>query len=290
MGSDDGAASRERDTTVGSTSGTWRPFVIFTVATLGFSWSLWALLVFQVVPTGVTVPLIILGGFGPAAGAVVAVRLSGASVRGWLCSNLRVRLPARWYAYALVLPPAFVGLGGVVYATVFGGSLGLDTGVPSWAYPLGLAFVFFLGGGQEEFGWRAFAQPALQEHRSALAASLLVGVVWTMWHLPLFLVPGSSQAGLPPGAYAAGVLATSVVLAWLYNSTRSVLVPMLFHTGVNTAGGFFPAGGGEVLRTLPGYGSYALVLVAVYGAGTLAGRPRATLSVGPDGSTPPQSG
>jgi membrane protease YdiL (CAAX protease family) len=166
-----------------------------------------------------TVPLIILGGFGSFMGAVVTLRLTGRRIRRWLRSNLRYRIPLRWYVLALALPPVFIVSAGVVYVTFFGASYAF-AGVPAlWLFPLGLGVTFFLGGGQEELGWRGFAQPALQEGLSAFTASLLVGVVWFVWHLPLFFVPGSSQAGLPVVPYAVGVIATAVVLGWLYNTT-----------------------------------------------------------------------
>jgi membrane protease YdiL (CAAX protease family) len=110
-------------------------------------------------------------------------------------------------------------------------------------------------------------------------------MVWAVWHLPLFLLPGSGQSDLPIGPYVVAVLAISIVLAWLYNASGSVLVPMLFHGGINPIAAYFPTGGIDAVGTLTGYGSYALVLLGAvvvllgtYGPGQLADRPRVTLS------------
>ncbi|MFC7228456.1 CPBP family intramembrane metalloprotease [Salinirubellus salinus] len=267
-----------------SVTGHWRVFGVFVVGTLAFSWGLWTLLLFAVVPSSATVPLIMLGGFGPFVGALLALRLTGRSVRTWLRSNLHYRIPVRWYVLAVLLPPLLIVVSSVVYVTAFGGTYALDELVPVWTFGLGLVLTFFLGGGQEELGWRGFAQPALQDGVSALGASLLVGVVWFVWHVPLFFVPGSSQAGVPMLPYAAGVLATAVVLGWLYNATGSLLVPWLYHASVNPAATYFLAGV-EVLRTPAGYGTYAVLvgLVAValvvhYGSTDLAARARVRLA------------
>jgi len=84
----------------------------------------------------------------------------------------------------------------------------------------------------EELGWRGYVQPRLQAERSALTASVIVGVMHTAWHLPLFLVPGSDQsrANIPFAAFLLSVIALNVLMAWLYNSTRgSVVIAMIFH-------------------------------------------------------------
>ena len=262
-----------------------RTFAVFVVGTLTFSWGLWGLLLLNLVPSSATGALVRIGGFGPFVGALIALLVSGCSIHEWLRSNLRVRLPARWYAYALVLPPLFIMVAGLIHATLFGASIDLGALNPLWFYPIAVVVVFFVGGGQEELGWRAFALPALQERFSALIASLTVGVVWAVWHLPLFLLPGSGQSDLPLGLYAVAVLAISIVLAWLYNASKSVLVPMLFHGGINPIAAYFPTGGVDAVGTLTGYGSYVLVLLGavvvllrIYGSRRLAGCPRVTLA------------
>ncbi|RLM53443.1 CPBP family intramembrane metalloprotease [Halobellus sp. Atlit-31R] len=259
-------------------------FALFVTGTLTFSWGLWILPLLGIVPSSSMGVLARVGGFGPFVGALVALTAEGRSIRMWLRSNIRIQIPARWYASALVLPPLLVVAAGVVHVALFGARLELDAINPLWVYPVAVVVVFLIGGGQEELGWRAFALPALQTRYSAVTASLGVGAVWALWHLPLFFIPGSPQQQLPVGPYVAAVLAASVVLTWLYNSSESVLIPMLFHGGLNPIAAYFPTGGTEAIGTVTGYGSYALVLfgtvvvlLAVYDPRDLANGGRITM-------------
>jgi uncharacterized protein len=94
----------------------------------------------------------------------------------------------------------------------------------------------------EELGWRGYVLDRLQEKQSALVSSLILGVVWSLWHLPLFFVPGSYQAGLGVGTLAfwlfmIGVVPLNLPFTWIYNNTnRSTLAVILFHSMVNITG------------------------------------------------------
>ena len=253
-----------RRSTTGELFKSSHPFVRFTLLTYLFSWSVWTVMAIGILPESFNPILGRLGGFGPLVGALGVLWLSERSIRKWAKSNLKVRLRFRWYGYALLLPVLLIAAGGIVHALLFGGTLGLGSLPPFWAYPINLLIVFFIGGGQEEFGWRGFALPAAQGHLSALLSSLLVGVVWACWHLPLFLLPNTLQGNLPMIPYLIAVVGLSVILTWLYNSSGgSVLIPMVFHAGINPIGAYFPTGGVEVVMTTAGYGSYAIVVVAV---------------------------
>lgn len=183
------------------------------------------------------------GAFGPMVAAALVTWAGGGSVRAWAAPILDWRVRPRWYLLALGLP-LLLAVGSVAVVLALAG-VPLEPSVLAERlpmYPVAFVFVLLVGGGQEEPGWRGFALPRLQRRYSALAASLVIGAVWAVWHAPLFAV------GLPRNAsgnfllYAALVVGLSVLLTWCYNGTDgSVLLAMLFHAGVNAAGGLLPA-------------------------------------------------
>jgi hypothetical protein len=86
----------------------------------------------------------------------------------------------------------------------------------------------------EEIGWRGYALPRLQSRRTALMASLVLGTLHALWHLPLWLNGDpDNQLGLYP-AFVIQVIAVAVIYTWLYNGTKgSLLLAVLFHTALN---------------------------------------------------------
>jgi membrane protease YdiL (CAAX protease family) len=89
-----------------------------------------------------------------------------------------------------------------------------------------------LGPLSEEIGWRGYALGRLQTRWNALTSSLIVGLVWALWHLPLFMMVGSSyhELGLPFISFLAGIMANSVLYTWLYNNTKqSIWSAILLH-------------------------------------------------------------
>ena len=86
----------------------------------------------------------------------------------------------------------------------------------------------------EEIGWRGYVLPRLQSKMSALSAALIIGPIWALWHLPLWL---TGEPGRTPTLYAGfvvSVIALSVVLTWVYNSTGgSLLFVVLLHATYN---------------------------------------------------------
>jgi membrane protease YdiL (CAAX protease family) len=102
---------------------------------------------------------------------------------------------------------------------------------------------FMTGGINEESGWRGFALPRLQTRYSVIAASVIVGVLWALWHLPYDLAPDSR--GVSSLAWFLEYrlfwrVVFAVILAWLYNRTNgSLLAPVIFHPAMNAFGNAF---------------------------------------------------
>ena len=164
--------------------------------------------------------------YAPAGAALLALRLEGdPGARAAFWGRLRAwRRPWRWYLLALGLPPA-VYLAGVGAAAALGGQVPFHPA-------LLLALVYFLPANfGEEVGWRGYALPRLQARYGPLPASLLVGALWALFHLPASL----TQAPIYFGILTALLLATSVLMTWVFNRTAgSVPVVAVVHASMDT--------------------------------------------------------
>jgi membrane protease YdiL (CAAX protease family) len=98
-----------------------------------------------------------------------------------------------------------------------------------------LAFSIFPGSALgEEIGWRGYALPRLQARGSALGASLILGPIWALWHLPLWLAGTLGRTASLYAAFVVSVIALSVILTWVYNSTGgNLLLVVLLHATFN---------------------------------------------------------
>jgi membrane protease YdiL (CAAX protease family) len=176
--------------------------------------------------------------WGPSlAGLLMVAMVEGRSGLGRMLRRLvRWRVGALWWGVALLLPPVAT-LVAIGFHVITGGD------APSfifWKEELNrLPFLLLIlltplfggPGGEEPFGWRGYAQPYLQEKWvkwSPLLASLTIGVIWGVWHLPEFNNPASTQYAIGMGFFVPMILmwiSTSVIMTWLYNKTgESVLI------------------------------------------------------------------
>ena len=94
---------------------------------------------------------------------------------------------------------------------------------------------FFFGGGMEEGGWRGYLFPALSLRMPVLLASAITSVIWSLWHLPYFIIPSSYQYGSNFLAYTFITIMLGFMLSAVYLLTKSVLLCTLFHAFSNTA-------------------------------------------------------
>ncbi len=113
----------------------------------------------------------------------------------------------------------------------------------------------------EELGWRGYALPALQARYSAAGASLILGIMWGAWHLPMALAPatGSAAVHIPLAWYLLDIVGATFFYTWVYNSTGgSLLLATLIHTAGNVVSYYLP-----VATLSEGSGTGYLVLVAL---------------------------
>jgi membrane protease YdiL (CAAX protease family) len=129
-------------------------------------------------------------------------------------------------------------LGFPVADTLFPAGLGLPSIIIAIPY---FFLMLIIGGGQEEFGWRGYAQVPLQKRMGLIPASLLIGFVWGLWHLPLWVMPGDGHSTYPFIAFLIMTTSISVVYGWLYNvSHQKLSTVIIFHAMSNTAAPLLP--------------------------------------------------
>jgi len=191
--------------------------------------------------------LALAGTFGPAISAVIlTVALSGkAGLREFFSRIVKWRVDIRYYLAVFLIPPVMVIIQFVVF-TLLGGEPQTHIANYSFLPVLGMfADFFFRAGGQEELGFRGFAVPKLQEKFSPGVTSLIIGVLWFGWHLPLELwLPSieSVQSYEETLMFGLFVIALSFIYTWIYNRTQSILMPMLLHATYNTVQTFLSTG------------------------------------------------
>lgn len=219
---------------------------VFFTLTFAWSWLFWLLSAgIQAKSAALAAALSVVASFGPGLAAAAVVRLQSGPVefRRWLKRCLQWPVPWRWMVLAFLLP--LVIMAGVAVAHLaLGGTL-----LPSPAdgqlllVPAVFVGVFFFGGPLgEEFGWRGYALPALQKRHGWRVASLMIGAVWGVWHLPLFFLEGSTQSQTPMLVFMLMIGALSVLFAWLFNHTGpSLLSALLLHTAFNAWAFLIPA-------------------------------------------------
>jgi hypothetical protein len=236
------------------------PLLGFFALTFAWSWACWALApaVRPQWPWLATL-LMFAGSFGPSLAAIVMVASTRppGGLRAWLTRCLRWRIGWGWWAFALLLPLAVMRLAAGLHIALGGDIATAPASGHLLMTLVNLPLVLLLGGPLgEEFGWRGHALPVLQDRLGWRTASLALGLVWGVWHLPLFFIEGTAQVRIPLALFLLSVVAMSVVLAWLVNRTAGSLVAaLLFHTAVN----FWPVVV-PVLPTETSYRAYALVV------------------------------
>jgi membrane protease YdiL (CAAX protease family) len=92
----------------------------------------------------------------------------------------------------------------------------------------------------EETGWRGYALPRLMKTKSALASSIIIGLIWGAWHLPISLIPGANfPVPLNPllfSVFLLNAMSISIVMTWLFSNTKgSIFICYLYHALLNTA-------------------------------------------------------
>ncbi len=250
------------------------PVTVFIALTLGFQLTI-VLLAYALMPAGTELH------DHPDAHMVFRFRVFGPLVFSvgltWLLEGrnglrrlfgafLHWRVPVRWYALAFTWKFIVTYIGMAVLAffavrawpgTIAPGFLpGLLRNMP---FIVGIAIV-------EETAWMKFAVTRLNERHSAWRTSLIVGLCWGLWYLPMLLLGEGVPDGIPWPVFLFSMLSLTVLLSWAYNETHSGLVLLIMQILSNCAFIMVPV--------LPGWHhldpAYVVAFVAVFFVAALA--------------------
>jgi membrane protease YdiL (CAAX protease family) len=183
------------------------------------------------------------------------------------------RVGLRWYLFVLLAIPAIELLGAIVVPGALASFQPLTLSLVL-TYPVAFVSTFILGGPLgEEPGWRGFALPRLQPLHGPLLGSLILGVLWACWHLPLFWSGVWTPPTLPNIVmFILMITSLTIIMTWVFNNAKgSLLITMLMHASFNTFANrieapLFPApilNEYGLLPVLIGFGATALVLIVV---------------------------
>lgn len=219
----------------GMTVRTVVPFFCFSFA---LTWGIAALLILFPEPVAAifgelssSSPLYILAVYAPGiVGTLMVWRYYGLrGLRSFFRRLTMWRMPAPWWVFLVIGIPLLFYLGAAMKGTLTD-PFPFD---PWSAVFLALLPVLFLGP-IEEFGWRGVALPLLQRRFAPIWSSLILGLVWALWHIPAFLLSGTPQSTWSFPAFFLGVVALAVILTPMFNAARgSLLIPVLFHFQAN---------------------------------------------------------
>ena len=186
--------------------------------------------------------LILLGAFSPALAAIsLTARAQGsAGVQALLARVFQWQVAGRWYVFAAGYTVAIKLVVALIHLVVLGAWPRFDL-THVYLIPFAVAFSTPFQAG-EEIGWRGYALPRLAARFGLARASLLLGVIWAVWHLPQFYIRVADTYTQSFFVFAIQVVAMSVALAWLWARTGgSLLLPMLLHAAVNNSKDIVPS-------------------------------------------------
>ena len=215
-------------------------FMLFVVLAYGAIWGLfgfgkWFAIPFSMDPRTPGGVFYLVGAALPSSCAIMAVlffeRWKG--LRRLMQRSLAWRFSPFWYLAAILIPFLVTGINAMI-AMLF---LGLNAPQHWFAPAFGSGFLWFFlvyNGLGEEIGWRGLALPVLQRHLGSLGGNIAVGVIWALWHLPLFWLRGSFQYGDSILLFVLLLTCWSIIMGMLVNkSGGSILVAILFHESAN---------------------------------------------------------
>ncbi len=239
---------------------TIKTFFPFLIITFGLAWAILGLFIF--LPEQMTNlfgqltgqhPLFFLAVYAPAIAAFAVIFYASGfnGLKQFFSRILLWRCSFSWYAFLLAgIPLVFIG-GSYLKGNLFTDPFPFAS-ITSILVALVLAAI---KGPMEEFGWRGLALPLLQRKLAPIWASITLGIIWAIWHLPAFLLSGTQQSNWSFAPFFVGCIALSIIVTPLFNASGgSILLSAFFHYMVMNP--LFP--------DAEPYDTYILLIVAIF--------------------------
>jgi len=220
----------------------------FFIVTFIWSWSIWLPLIlagFKIIPitkellTAITIPVSILAAFGPAVGAFFSLRtLQGkGSISIFLKSFFSIKFG--WKVWGLIFSVFGLSTAIAWFIPELFGESRLSMLLPNiYIFPIYWLMMVFLGGGQEEIGWRGYILTFLEKRFGSWVGSIILGLVWACWHIPLWFILGTSQTYMNFIGFTMLTLGYSLFFSWVMKSSGNRPLAGLVAHG--TANAFIP--------------------------------------------------
>lgn len=251
----------------------------FLVFAFGLSYASWGIILlaqwlgwFQY-GNAISILLLVIGANSPAIACywVKKQERPGLTIRQYLKDAFAFKQSA--FAYALTFlcigayfaVPALMGAIGSEVPPIFGGTES-SAPLPLWLTVLTIPLMLF-GGGAEELGWRYYLQPELEKKMPFIPASILMGLIWAVWHVPLFFIIGTAQYGTSFLEFGIMVMGLGFALAAVRRVSTGAFLCVLIHCATNSLTGTWPITGGLLVSACTAAALVAISLtVAAFGS------------------------
>ena len=254
---------------------------IFFILTFTLTWAMWVPATLNKLNGSASIlgpdnPIGQIGRWAPGIAAIILTAIiAGKQGVGALFRPLKIwRVNIGWYLFALFFQPGLFFVSKLI-DSVMGNTY--DVVSPLASVHIDAPFIFIIigvivsaipGAFMEELGWRRFALPILQTKNNALMASIILGLIWGIWHIPSMIFFGGTNA-LSILWAVVNFIPVTILFTWLFNNAQgSLLLVTLFHASQQYSNNFLgtiPGGTADIITWL-----VAIVVLMITGANNLS--------------------
>ncbi|MEC9484849.1 MAG: type II CAAX endopeptidase family protein [Candidatus Izemoplasma sp.] len=220
--------------------------VLFFLFTYVFTWFFWGISLLDskaIIQSPIPGNLFgIIGTFGPSIiGVIFLIKFDERKFLNILKETFILKGDLKWKLLAICLMPLILGLSYIISRYLFKVDYTLEWFKTPHMIPIVYLFILFLGGPLgEEIGWRGYALKELLIKHNPFVSSIILGLIWTCWHIPAFFIEGSAQQGIPFYLYTINTVILTFIITLLYIKTHyRISAALYFHASANFALGIF---------------------------------------------------